>query len=99
MNRSKSFDESLSQLMRKHPKKAKHFILGLIEGEDGWEIEDALKETIYRMGVKEFSEWAGQYPTHVTAFLKGRRKLKPETLNEYLEPFGLRTKLTLEEVA
>ena len=94
MKRSKSYDEILSQKLR-HSKFAQSYIVALMEGDDGLSVEDALKHTISRMGIKEFVQLAKVPQPNVSEFLKGKRKLKPETLNEYLKPFKLKTKLIL----
>src|SRR4051812_48372636 len=58
MNRASSYDEDLSAKLQ-DPKFAQSFLMGLMEGEEGLSIEDALRHTIKRMGVKEFSEATG----------------------------------------
>ena len=70
-----------------------------MEGEEALSAEDALRETISRMGVKEFSELAGVAPSNVVDFLRGKRNPKPETLDTYLRPFGLKTKIVLEKAS
>lgn len=99
MNRNEDYDEWQSQQLLKKPKKIKYFIYALMDGDDGLTLEDALRRTIYCIGVKEFAQLAKVQPTHVTAFLKGVRSPKPQTLNTYLAPFGLRIRYELEEVA
>ena len=54
MNRPKSFDMKLSQKLQ-NPRLARSFILALLEGRDALSVEDALKQMIRRMGIKEFS--------------------------------------------
>jgi hypothetical protein len=51
------------------------------------------------MGVTEFSDISGVPRPNVQQFLKGKRKLKTETLNVYLKPFGLKIKITVEKAA
>ncbi|MGE4105639.1 MAG: helix-turn-helix domain-containing protein [Bacteriovoracia bacterium] len=99
MNRNETYEQQLSQRLLKSPKQTKHFLFALMEGDDGMSLEAALKHTIYRMGVKEFAKLAKVHAPHVTAFLRGKRTPKPETLNTYLAPFGLRIRYELEEVA
>ena len=67
--------------------------------EDGLNVEEALRHTIQRMGVKEFSEVSGIPSPNIVDFLKDRRRPKPETLDLYLHPFHLRIKMDLEKVA
>ncbi len=98
MRRAKSYDEDLSEKLQKK-EFAKSFLQGLMENEDGWSAEDALRYVIRKMGIKEFSLAAGVPAPNVQEFLTGKRKPKPETLDIYLKPFGLRTKIILEEVA
>jgi plasmid maintenance system antidote protein VapI len=78
---------------------AQVFIRALIEGEEGLSVEAALRHTIARMGIKEFAQLAKVPQPNVSEFVHGKRKLKPETLNQYLKPFKLRVKLVLEEAS
>jgi predicted transcriptional regulator len=56
-------------------------------------VEDALKYTIEQMGIKEFSELAKIPIQNVSEFLRGKRKLKVETLDKYLAVFNLKSKI------
>ena len=98
MKRSKSYDEELSKKL-KNSKFAQTFIRALMEGDEGLSVEAALRHTIERMGIKEFVQLAKVPQPNVSEFVHGKRKLKPETLNEYLKPFKLRAKLVLEEAS
>ncbi len=98
MKRGKSYDEELSHKL-KNAKFAQSYILTLMEGDDGLSVEDALRHTIARMGIKEFVHLAHVPQPNVSEFLSGKRKLKPETLNEYLKPFRLKARLVLEEAS
>jgi len=98
MKRGKAYDEELSKKL-KNAKFAKAFIQSLMEGDDGLSVEAALRHTIERMGIKEFVQLAKVPQPNVSEFLRGKRKLKPKTLNEYLKPFKLRAKLVLEEAS
>ena len=98
MRRSPSYNEELSQRLRK-PQYAQTFIASLMEGEDGMSAEDAIRQTIQIMGVKEFSELTDVSSSNLVAFVKKRRSLKPETLDQLLKPFKLRTKIVLEEAS
>jgi predicted transcriptional regulator len=98
MRRSDSFDELLSKEL-KNPKYAQGYFLELIKGDDGLSLETALKETVKSMGIKEFSEVSKIPPSNIVDFIKDRRTPKPETLNQYLKPFRLKIKLTVEKIA
>src|ERR1035437_8535394 len=98
MRRSPSYNEELSQRLRK-PQYAQTFIASLMEGEDAMSAEDALRQTIQIMGVKEFSELTDVSSSNLVAFVKRRRSLKPETLDQLLKPFKLRTKIVLEKAS
>jgi antitoxin component HigA of HigAB toxin-antitoxin module len=83
-----------------NPEFAQGFLLGLVEDEDEpMEIEEALRFSINRMGVTEFSNMIGESKSNVSNFLNGTRNLKEETLNKYLVPFNLKIKKVLEELA
>ena len=98
MRRSDSYNEELSQRLHR-PKYAQEFIASLMEGEDGMSAEDSLRQTIQIMGVKEFSALTEVSPSNLVAFVRKRRSLKPETLDQLLKPFKLRTKIILEEAS
>lgn len=97
MKRRSSFDENLSKRLRK-PSFAQNFIQELIEGDEGLDPEDALRTTIEIMGIKEFAKLANVPTARVHEFLDGK-KIKPETLDNLLKPFKLKTKIVFEEVA
>ena len=98
MKRSSSFDEDLAKTLRTR-RAVQGYLLGLTEGEDGLELEDALRNTIMRMGIKEFCLMTKIPMPNVMEFLKGKRHPKPETLEKYLRPFGLRVRLLLERAS
>ena len=98
MYRNNSYEEDLAKSLRNRVA-AQAFLLGLMEGEDGLDLESALKHTIKRMGVKEFCERAGVAMPNVMNFIRGKRKLKPESLDVFLKPFGLRTKIVVEKAS
>lgn len=98
MRRCKSYDEKLAEDLQ-NAKAAQVFLLGLMEEPEGLSLEDALRHTIQRMGIKEFCKKAKTTYPNVVAFVTGRRKVKPETLDQYLKPFGLKTKITAEKVS
>lgn len=99
MYRNNAYDEDLAKEMQ-NPDFAQLYLLNLIEdGDEGMTVEEALRMAIPRMGVAEFSRRIKKSKTDVDKFLRGERNLKPETLDEYLVPFNLRIKVTLEKVA
>ena len=98
MRRHKTYDEQLADELR-DKEFAREFFLGLIEGKDGMEIEEALIHTIRRMGVKEFSKLSGIHEKSISRMINGRSKSTLETMDEYLTVFGLRTKIVTEAVA
>lgn len=98
MRRTKTFNEELSQKLRR-PRFARSFIQSLIEGEEGLSPQDALRTTIEIMGIKEFAELVGEPPARIHEFLKKKRSLKPNTLDVFLKPFGLRTRIAFERAS
>ena len=99
MYRSDSYDKKLSQKLR-DLEFAQEYILSLVEDKDeSMSVESALHFVIQRMGTTDFANLVGEDKGNVDKFLKGKRVLKEDTLNRYLEPFGLRIKKTLEKVA
>ena len=98
MFRNSSYDRILAKELQ-DPEFAKEFLMGLMEGEEGLLLLDSLKHTIRRMGIKEFAEMSGIPQKSISRMLHCETIPKIETLDEYLAPFGLRTKIGLEEVA
>lgn len=98
MNRTGNFDEYLSARLQK-PSFARGYLIALTETEDPLNLEGALKRTIECMGLKEFAKLAGIPQSNVSDYVRGKRKLKFETLNTYLKPFKLRAKLVLEKAS
>ena len=98
MRRTKTYSEELSRRLRK-PSYAQEFLASLMEGPEGLSAEDALRQTIGIMGVKEFSKLAGVSAPNIVAFVKGRRNLKPESLDQLLKPFKLRTRIVFERAS
>jgi DNA-binding phage protein len=99
MFRSNAYDEKISDKLH-NPEFAQEYLLGLVNDKDeSLDIEDALRFTIKRMGVTEFANLVQESKSNVGNFLNGSRKLKEDTLNKYLAPFGLKIKKILEEVA
>lgn len=73
------------------------YFLAYIE-DDGLSIEDALRHTIGDMGINEFSEISRIPKQLLSNFRSGSRKLKPESLDAFLEPFGLKIKIIIEKL-
>ena len=98
MKRSSSFDVYLSKQLEDITF-AQGYILDLMEGEDGLSLEEALRTTIRQMGVKEFCERAQMRKQNVNDFLAEQRNLKRETIDAFLKPFGLRTRIIVEKAS
>ncbi len=98
MYRNSAYDEDLAKNLQNRAA-AQAYLLALIEGEDGLSLEDALKHTIKRMGVSEYSDRAKIAMPNVMNFLRGKRKLKLGSLDVFLKPFGLRTKVVVEKAS
>ena len=98
MRRSESFDEYVSEQLN-NLKFAQEYILALTEGEEGMSIEEALRHTIGKMGIKEFSKKVKVAPPNIVRFLKENVKTSPETLNKFLKPFGLKTEVVVKKVS
>lgn len=93
--RNESFDKYLSEQLQ-DPELARELFLSSIEDfEDS--VEDALKYTIQKMGLKEFSTQADIPIQNVSQFINGKRNLKQGTLDKYLSVFGLKSKIIVVE--
>lgn len=91
--RSESFDKYVAEQMQDLDY-ARETLVTSIE-HFGESVEDALRYTIEKMGIKEFSELSNIPVQNVSAFIKGRRKLKVETLDKYLSVFKLKSKIVV----
>lgn len=98
MHRHESYDQKLAAELQDQ-EFAKDFILDLIEGEDGLSPIDALRHTIRRIGVKEFSTAADLPYESVCRMLESDGIPKIATLDRYFAFFGLKVKIVLEDVA
>ncbi|TDJ03657.1 MAG: XRE family transcriptional regulator [Deltaproteobacteria bacterium] len=100
MFRTSNFDEDLSRNMR-DPEFARGFFLLQMNfpDEDPMTIEETLIFTIKSIGTTDFANLVGERKQSIDKFLKGVRKPKRETLDKFLKPFGLKTVLSVEEVA
>ncbi len=95
MRRTKNFNEDLSKRL-KNKQFAAHYLLSLMEGDDGLSLEKALKLFIEQIGIKEFSLITHFPSSNIVDFIKGKRHHKKETLDAYLKPFKLKTVLHVE---
>jgi DNA-binding phage protein len=98
MYRNSSYDEDLAQEL-KDPEFAQSFLLDLIKGDDGISLEEALRVTIQKMGVAEYCTRARLSKQYVNSFLRAKRNPKQETLDIFLKPFRLRTKVVVEKAS
>lgn len=100
MNRSKSYDEVISQRLQ-DPEYTKGFILTCMEGddEDAMTLVESVLEVISRMGTKEFAKLVDAHESSISRILSNGDIPKIETLNKLLKPFKLRTRLEVEDVA
>ena len=98
MYRHGSYDEMLAKELR-NPKFAKGFLQSLMEGNDGLSLVEALKHTIRRMGIREFSQISNIPEKSISRMLNSSSTPKLETLNKYCAPFGLKVSLVLKNAA
>ena len=98
MYRTESFDKLLSEQLQ-NPDFAREFLLSSMEGDDGLDLVNALKQTINCMGIKEYSEISGIHRNSISRMLSQEDIPKIETLNRYLSPFNLRARFDVEKVA
>lgn len=98
MRRSNSYDKIISKKLQDFEYR-QVFLLTLMENDDGLSLEEALRDVIRIMGIQEFSKLVKVPRPNVSEFLAKKRKLKPETLDVYLKPFGLRTELIAVKLA
>ena len=93
-----SYDELLAKKL-KNPEFSKGFLQSLMQDGDGFSLLDALKHTIRRMGIKEFSQISGIPEKSISRMLNSESTPKLETLEKYCAPFGLKVSLVLENAA
>ena len=98
MFRHGSYDAQLASKLQ-DTEFAREFLLSLMEGDDGLPLLEALKQTIRRMGVQEFSAISSIPAKSISRTLNNDRMPRLETLNRYCAPFGLRVCLTLKKAA
>ncbi len=101
MYRTKDFDEHLAAELKDMDFAREYFLatMNSIEGESALPFFEALKLVIRKMGVKEYAKKIKMERTTVQRILAQDELPKVETLNQMLEPFRLRIRLELEEVA
>ena len=98
MHRHESYDKELEAELQDQ-EFAKDFILDVIEGEEGLSPLDALRHTIRRMGVREFSKATKIPYESVCRMLESESIPKIATLDRYFGFFGLKVRIILEDVA
>ena len=100
MYRSSTYEEDFSRNMRNPEFARGYFLIQMnFPDEDPMTIEETLIWIIKRMGTTDFAGLVGEQKQSIDKFLKGERKPKRETLDKFLKPFGLKTVLSVEEVA
>lgn len=92
MKRSESYNEKISNKLR-NPAYAREYLKALMEGPEGLEPQDALRDMIEVMGITEFAKLAKVPKSRVIDFTKDKRTFKPSTLDLLIKPFKLRTRL------
>lgn len=85
--RSESYDKAMAKEMQ-NTDFARGMVLHAIDSGDS--IEDALRYSIRRMGIKEFSHKSGISIQNVSAFTRGKRKFGFGNLSKCLAVFGLK---------
>ncbi|RLA59029.1 MAG: hypothetical protein DRQ89_14635 [Epsilonproteobacteria bacterium] len=100
MYRSSTYEEDFSRNMRNPEFARGYFLIQMnFPDEDPMTIEETLIWIIKRMGTTDFAGLVGERKQSIDKFLKGERRPKRETLDKFLKPFGLKTVLSVEEVA
>lgn len=94
-NRHKSYDEALARKF-KNPNYAQGYLLHIIKKEK-LSVEEALRETIKAMGLKEFSKRSNLSIQAVSDFVAKRQKWSTDKLSIHIKKvFNLKIKLSLE---
>jgi len=96
--RTADYDEMIAKQLQKDRKFAREFVIVRVEEED-YTIQESLAQLAKSMGQKEFAELVGISVSRVTELINEERKLKVETLQKYLKPFGLELEIGLKKVA
>ena len=97
MKRSKNYNEVISKKL-KDPEYAQEYLNALMEGSDGLGPEEALRDMIEVMGITDFSAFANVSKQRVEEFTSQKRTFKPATLDIFLKPLKLKTKLIFEKI-
>ena len=98
MRRSDSFNKDFVKNMQDQTF-AKAYILSLMDNdEEPMALEDALRFTILQVGNTVFANMVGARPQTIDKFMSKERIPKPETLNKWLKPFGLKTVLNVTDI-
>ena len=98
MRRSDSFNKDFIENMQDQ-EFAKAYILSLMENdEEPMTLEDALRFTILQVGNTAFANMVGAKPQTIDKFMSKERIPKPETLDKWLRPFGLKTVLNVTDI-
>lgn len=95
MRRRTEYNELLSKELQ-DVDFAREYLLGMTE-DDEISYEQALRHMIGVMGAKEFCKLTKLPKPRVAEFVNGK-KLKPDTLDQFLKPFRLRTRIIFEEI-
>jgi len=91
--RSESFDKFIAEKMQNKRYARTTLLTSIKEFDDS--VEEALKYTIQKMGIKEFSNASGVSVQNISDFIRGTRNLKAETLDKYLAVFELKSKVVV----
>lgn len=76
----------------------KEFLFGLVDAEDqNLEHPEALRDTIRIMGASKFSKLVDMPENEIQNFIDGE-DIDRESLDRFLKPFNLRTKIVFEDV-
>lgn len=98
MYRTDSYNKRFSEEI-KNKEYAQEYIKSLLYDEDEpMRLEDILKLIIKKMGTTDFAAVVGEKTQTIDKFLKGERRPKRETLDKYLLPFGVKTRLDVAVV-
>lgn len=98
MYRSNSYNERFSRDIRK-PIYARAYILGLLQDKDEpMPLEEILRLIARKMGTTDFGDLVGERVQNIHGFIEGKRRLKRETIDKFLKPFGLKTVLGVKPV-
>jgi CRISPR/Cas system-associated endonuclease Cas3-HD len=95
MPRSESFDKYIAEQMKDLDFARLSLITSMEEFNDS--VEEALRRTIRKMGIREFSDLANAKVQNVSAFVRGDRVLRRHTLDKYLSVFNLKSKVIVVE--